>query len=303
MVQSQPQGPARIENLFHPQGIAERSLQPESLAASDFPATLRMTLAAILIGLFGLVAINFWAGIICGFGGLVLLLIESLIQPWFKRHRAAQWVLILVVCASGVFLYCVVHVKAALTLIQMYRWSAPPAGTELGEIVWRPQYGDFRVTLRNDTDHDFSNLDLTVKPDAPAVQIGQTSQVADVSFFTLQNQQVFEGGQGIQIALPEVGTLGPNVRPTDLPAHIQYGLNGFRIRAAILPSRTSLDLVIATTGPKGQTLSGSGESLSWTTDDNLEPKCPSSVTLTGSFVAVMQERDVSLSQKVACLGS
>ncbi len=303
MAHTEHHGSAQIDNPTSRPGTSGPSLKVVSASASEFPATLRMTLVAILIGLFSLVTINFWVGIICGFCGLGMLFTESVIQPWFKKHQAARWLLIIVVVASGASLYSLTRVRAALTLIQMYRWSSPQTGSDFGGIVWRPQYGDLRVSLRNDTDHDFSDLDLTVRPDAPATQIGQTSQIADVSFFTLQNQQVFSGGPGIQIALPEVGTKGPDGRPIDLPAHIQYGLNGFRVRAATLPSRTSLDLVIATTGPKGQTLHGSGESLSWANDDNnLEPKCPSSIAITGSFVAVMQERKVSISQKVACPG-
>jgi hypothetical protein len=150
-----------------------------------FPASLRRWLSPILLGSSGLITLNYWVGIFCFYSGLLITGYDVAVEPWFKKRRAWQTAgLCLIVFGLSLFTGEVLLVPAHLDALAEYKWSAPPPGTPVGGIIWKPQYGELDVLLINNTSIDFTDIDLTIKPDESVAEIGQLSQIAGVSFMT-----------------------------------------------------------------------------------------------------------------------
>jgi hypothetical protein len=268
-------------------------LQPVAFRSEPqrFSSTMRWWLSPILLSSTGLITANYWVGVLSFYAGVVVTTWEVIVGADFKSRRFIKVLFVgVLLLLTTLFTASVVLVHVPMEALAEYRWSAPSPGTDVGGFVWKTQYGELRLTLLNSTDYDFTDVDLNIKPDQPVAKIGQLSQIADVSFLTPDNQEAFAGGNGMTIAMPEMGTVGPDGRIQDLPAHIEYSLGGFRVKCGSVPKHSTLDLVLATTGPKGNHLTGEGRSYNLADDTNLEPKEPSKVELHGSYVAVLRRR-------------
>lgn len=90
-----------------------------------------------------------------------------------------------------------------------------PVGTVLGEIPWSPRFTDLRVSIINSGSVDWTDLDVTFRPDQPIVAIGQTTAVPDVfvsasasTDMTLRMEYVLANGQRTAVPLVLIASSG-----------------------------------------------------------------------------------------------
>lgn len=109
-----------------------------------------------------------------------------------------------------------------------------PSGTRIGGIDWSDRFVDLRVVITNETDLDYRDLDLTLKPDKPVAEIGQLSNLPGVSFSPVADPTYsvvyIEGATGKQTTIPLV------LIDSD---------SGYRMRCGLLPRKGKLEIVLA----------------------------------------------------------
>jgi hypothetical protein len=109
-----------------------------------------------------------------------------------------------------------------------------PSGTTLGGIKWSNRFTELRVVFTNETTTDYHDLDFTLIPDQPIAEIGQISNLSEVSFSAAADpvlrQEFVEGATGRRIANPLV---------------LIASSGGYRVRCQLLPRKARLEILIA----------------------------------------------------------
>jgi hypothetical protein len=110
-------------------------------------------------------------------------------------------------------------------------------GTAIGGIPWSSRFSDSRLMIVNQAPFDYTDIDLSVRPDRPIAAIGQVTKLPDV-FFTAtidpaMRQEVADRATGQRLVNPLmlIATNG-----------------GYRVRCKTLPKNSRLEMVIATAG-------------------------------------------------------
>jgi hypothetical protein len=110
-----------------------------------------------------------------------------------------------------------------------------PADTVIAGIKWSQKFADLRVTISNDSEYDYMDLNLVLKPKEPVLEAAQVSAVPDVSITRENPVQSFE-----------VQELDNAARKRwELPAVWFASTGGFRIRCAKLPAHSNIEIVMA----------------------------------------------------------
>lgn len=112
--------------------------------------------------------------------------------------------------------------------------SEYPSGTNLGNIPWSPRFSDLRVIIPNESDSDYRDIDLVLRPDAPVAAIGQITNLPDVTFSPVAEpsftQQLVIGATGQRITNPLV---------------LVASDSGYRMRCGLLPHKRKLEIILA----------------------------------------------------------
>jgi hypothetical protein len=108
-----------------------------------------------------------------------------------------------------------------------------PSGTSLGQISWSSRFGDTRLLVI--AKEDYTDLDITIRPNAPVAAIGQISNLNEV-----ENPPVSDATFTQQLVIGSTGQRISN------PLVLVATSGGYRIRCKTLPHDRKLEMVIAT---------------------------------------------------------
>lgn len=64
------------------------------------------------------------------------------------------------------------------------------AGTIIGGIPWRPNYGELKVWIQNGADVDYQSVDLQIVPDVAATAVAQLTNIQGVSISINHNPEI-----------------------------------------------------------------------------------------------------------------
>jgi hypothetical protein len=109
-----------------------------------------------------------------------------------------------------------------------------PSGTTLGGIRWSNRFTELRVSFNNESSTDYHDLDFTLVPDQPIAEIGQITNLPEVSFSAAADpvlrQELVQGATGRRIANPLI---------------LIASSGGYRVRCQLLPRKARLEILIA----------------------------------------------------------
>jgi hypothetical protein len=162
------------------------------------------------------------------------------IDLWFEPELAPKlgWRIVgtaVIVASAIAFSIGVVFVKAPLLASAEMTDGTYPAGTKIAEILWRPEYTEVDVYIRNPSDRPYDDLDVVMRTNSPIAAIAQKGNACPGASFEDRNDYSnhlldVNGKTGERTALPVV------VLATDA---------GYRMRCAHLPANTTITVVIA----------------------------------------------------------
>lgn len=124
--------------------------------------------------------------------------------------------------------------KFPINLFAMANDGNYPNGTKIGGIAWSTRFVDLRIVLRNETESDYDDLDFTLQPDRPVAEIGQISNLPNVSFSPLADP-----------TYSVVFVEGATKKQTTIPLVLVASDGGYRMRCALLPHKGKLEIVAA----------------------------------------------------------
>ena len=127
-------------------------------------------------------AVSFWWIAGQGYVFVLVALAEIWLDPLFRK-KLLRPILSLGVMAGCIwFTLAVVFVAAPLRINAVCHSSHYPSGTELDGIKWQPYFSDLRFIVSNDSDADYEDLDIELKPDMAVADIKQEDDTPNVSF-------------------------------------------------------------------------------------------------------------------------
>lgn len=161
-----------------------------SAQQSDVHPLLRWTRSVAGPGacVAGLELINiFWLGASLFSVGIIVTIIDVLLEPWMRRHRLTQIPVLCGLVLAGAFIETKVIFRSAPIIIGWELIGTHPVGVNTGGILWNPDMAEVRFSIENPTDtDDYEDLDVTVRidhPDGPAIiAAGQVSNIPNVDF-------------------------------------------------------------------------------------------------------------------------
>jgi hypothetical protein len=135
------------------------------LRSMFWPRTLGLT----VVGGFGVMRYYFWPGVVIAYFGFAALIWEVCVEPALLRPKIqfqiAALGLVLIFLVS--FTIGVVGAQAPIVITSYAMLNANYSdGTDIGGIKWDSHLTDLRVVLVNPTDHDYTDVDIAVVPNA-----------------------------------------------------------------------------------------------------------------------------------------
>lgn len=194
---------------------------------------------AVLVGAMGLTTvIPFWWAIGLVYVGFMILIADVLL---LESELPKKWKFALVVAllVLGVlFSNGVVFSSAPLDISAMATDADYPVGTPLPGIQWRSPFSELKLVITNPSGSSYENVSIFVKPNKPIASIGQTSDLAGVSFMCGHDPSVY------------VDDIDPSGHKTAIPLVLVATDAGYYVRLDKLPSGRPLELVLAIAGMK-----------------------------------------------------
>jgi hypothetical protein len=293
-------------------GMPNKENLPHRAGTKEKPPVLRWAetggFASIGFGGVGLMTVNFSLSVSLVYFGLITLLI-SLYFEHFGSYRWTKWILAGCVLVVGVYFSSVVTFRRAPIDVTANTISSKfPLGTVIGGIEWQPEFAYLRVSINNETDLDFENVDLVLEADVSIVAIGKISDSPEVTFHGDITKETVDIG-GVFVRSPSIQLNFPDGHNVDVPAR-QLSAPRYRVQCQKIPKNTSVDLVlalaevdeahtpdsdhIAVLNPDGRTTQrrfvyGRGDKEATVA---YVSKMPSSITISGTYTALFKPRTI-----------
>jgi hypothetical protein len=126
---------------------------------------------------------HFCVGVVFIYLAFVLLVLDFWFEPDLKLHPRLKISLILaVIAACFIFTFEVVLVSALLeTQALDFGSGSPDENGKVGDIQWKNDYRDIRLSVNNHTDNDYTNLRIDVSTDLFIAQVGRLGKCLDGS--------------------------------------------------------------------------------------------------------------------------
>jgi hypothetical protein len=184
-------------------------------------------LATACIGGIGMMQepVFFWWAIGAIYFGVSLLGLDLWFEPWFQKwSRKAKIVSALIfLILLGIFTRVIVFVPAPLVVTATYSAAKYPDGSKIGEIMWRPEFGELLVRIANPTDRKYEDLNIVIRPNKAIARVSQLDGAAAATFETkggLQIRQLLQSSTNLMNSLVLLATdAGYRLRCEKLPAH------------------------------------------------------------------------------------
>jgi len=193
-----------------------------------------------------MLADKFWAAVSLIYVGFLALAFDPWIEPKF-RHKTI-WlrisVSVVVVALAGFFSWAFVFVSCPLAISGVQTPGSYPAGQTISGIQWKPEFTEVQLWIRNQSDVDYEDINILVRPAEPVVAIAQASSVPGVSF---EDNDVSSMRW----------TNTKSVIPSDLLATDA----GYRVRCPHLQANTTIALIIAVAEVKSNPTKTKGQPL------------------------------------------
>jgi hypothetical protein len=188
-----------------------------------------------IIGGWQLMSASFGWGLFIVYAGFVICIAECIYEPELLRKPfqiqigliGAIFLLATIFTIDVALIHAPIEVSA-LAMGPAYNLS--PAG-----ISWKPFYTELDVIIANQTDMNYQNLNVLVRPDSPVADIGQDGNIGSVSF-----KDRYGVISQATIANPETGeVIREPLMATDA---------GYTVYCPELPPHISLQIVLAISG-------------------------------------------------------
>ena len=176
-----------------------------------------------------LYADHFWYGVAFIYLGFLALVID----PWFETKLQGKtfWrigISALIVAFALIFSFSIVFTDYQLGTTISQTLGVYPTGTVINGIEWKPEYTELRIWITNNSNVDYEDLDILVRPSNPIVHAAQASSIPGVSLVDADNASIRM-------------TQGKSAIPLDLLATDA----GYRIGCPKLAPNTTIEIVMA----------------------------------------------------------
>jgi hypothetical protein len=218
-----------------------RSMQKKNkaVAKNPLPTYLFRTLgaASLFAGAASImIGISFWVCAGCLYVGLLVLAIDPWLEPTLREFTISRLaVSLFFVVAIAAFTRYVVFLPAPLTVEPSADIGNYAAGTRVGGMSWEPYYTDFRITLTNRSDYDYTDLDVALITDMQVMAKGEEPLNPNVYFLDV--------GQHVDARM-----IDPTTKKEVI---VKTSQNEARMRCGLFPKHSMVEIIIALVDPGG----------------------------------------------------
>lgn len=180
----------------------------------------------------------YWVGVGLFFGGMLFVALGVLWEDWKLGWRLLVclfWSALTVLVAVAV-----VFVPAPLSIAANSGWGAYADKSDVYGISWERGMSELRVTLLNQTDNNYDDLDFNMVPDVETRKVVQVTSVPNVTLMV--------GG--------DTGASGEIISDSHLlvngveqPQPTYSSRDGFRLLCSRFPKHSKMELIVALVNP------------------------------------------------------
>src|SRR5260370_37065254 len=186
--------------------------------------------AAIFIGLFALVPLFFWPGIVCVYAGIITLSLDVWCFEDFGRAENLRWILSALILLSATAVAWLLVFNRAPLEIEAHMWKAPhPLHYQFAGTTWIPEWSDLRINVKNPSDLSYDDLDVVIDTDAWIMRTGQLPSIAKCELSLSAYLEV-------SMTMPDPSGGSPALFTPPFPT---LGF-GYRLRCATLPPKSTV---------------------------------------------------------------
>lgn len=139
-----------------------------------------------------------------------------------------------------------IFVKLPLSQFVWSTGGAYQSGTIVNGIQWSSKFTDIHITLSNDSDYDYTQVSLLVRPKNPVITAALITTLPNVSVSRENPMKSFD----LQLWHQQTGV------HTDIPVDWFASTGGFRIRADMLPAQSHIEILLAVAGINQKKING-----------------------------------------------
>lgn len=147
--------------------------------AVKYATKIGLPLVLIAIGISLFFTPNFWTGVIVFCIGIWLATRDIAKQPFVRRLKRRDKILLRIAYVVAVVLFAWWLFRPVQ--VELQASSSVPAygeGTDMNGIRWTKEYSELRLSVRNNSDIDYDNLDIAIGTDETFIDLRQTSGLA-----------------------------------------------------------------------------------------------------------------------------
>jgi len=147
--------------------------------AAKYAVKIGLPLVLIGIGISLFFTPNFWTGVIIFCIGIWLATRDIARQPFVRRLKRRDKIFLRIAYVAAVLAFAWWLFRPVQ--VELQASSNVPTygeGTDVSGIHWTKEYSDLRLSVRNNSDLDYDNLDIAVTTDETFVDLRQTSGLA-----------------------------------------------------------------------------------------------------------------------------
>jgi hypothetical protein len=174
----------------------------------------------------------FWLAVGVVYLGFVVLILDLFLETMGRRWKVGFFFLIFIVMA--VFTSVFVLVKAPLFVWVLCTDADQPKGTT-GNIQWRPEYARIDIYIRNLTDMQYTDMDLSINPGVIVAAAG----TVDNGYSSVSTEPI------ILATVREAETMNESERIVKDPIILLASDSGYRMRCNQLPPAGEIHLILA----------------------------------------------------------
>jgi len=203
----------------------------------------------------------YWLGVICVYLGLLLFILEFVVDPWLRGKPLWRLTAVMAVSIGAVvFSVIVVFVSAPLTLDSYVHNSDYLPGTSIAGIPWNSHLTDLRVWVTNPTEKDYGEAFITIRPDQWTHKAAIVTENSGCRLNELGGDVISQssrhrgaGGEAKLTVHPEGGTYETEDSIGDTFDHfLTHG--GYRLTCERFPAHFVIEIIFALAAVKPELL-------------------------------------------------
>jgi len=226
-----------------PAAMSKSTMTPEPSPLPLIVFKIITFISLLLSGAGFVLGIYFWWATAFMYVVFIVSAFDIWLEPGLRKRTFIRILGILIILALTVLFTVGIVIRPAPLLVKGRGYMGGYKGTKVANIDWKPEYSDVRAVFRNDTEQDYTKLDIVLSPNPHSYLIAAFGQNTNMPGVTILNTE--QGSDQIHITNRDKSGNPTGEEFTQDSPGVSFFTGTIRVLCDRLPKHTVLEIVMA----------------------------------------------------------